>query len=222
MTTAPVAARYVRAGQNLPGNVPVYLIHGFRWPRKAVRIHVILHNLEDAAPDYTMAMTSNEAIIGSLRRLYPDMLADLPHLRMVEEYDPADESAVSNIQEFAYVADKVVRHGPGIDLKHVQDEGIPAAQWGAMADLREEIAKGEQLGWWIVYNADPERAIIDSEDDLSDVEVSLMSIAVDRAYFAGWQQRQASCGQEMVQEGSHRVEHEPDWRSMNHTICSSQ
>ena len=137
--------------------MPIYLIHGFRWPRKAIRIHVILHNVEDAAPDYTMSTSSNRAMITSLRRLYPQLLADLPDLQMVEEYDPNDESAGSSVQEYAYLADKVVKHNTGIDVKEVQDQGIAAGQWGAMADLKEEVAKGERLGWWVVFNGDPER-----------------------------------------------------------------
>ncbi|KAL9634375.1 MAG: hypothetical protein Q9164_004126 [Protoblastenia rupestris] len=157
MIAAPIASRYVHNLYHPPSTMPIYLIHGFRWSRKAIRIHVILHNVEDAAPDYTMSSSSNRAMIASLRRLHPKLLVDLPDLQMVEEYDPSNESAFSSVQEYAYLADKVVKHSTGIDVKEVQDSGIPAAQWGAMADLREEVSKGEKLGWYVVFNGDPER-----------------------------------------------------------------
>jgi hypothetical protein len=32
--------------------MPTYLIHGFRWPRNQIRIHVILQNIDDAAPEW--------------------------------------------------------------------------------------------------------------------------------------------------------------------------
>ncbi|KAL9126978.1 MAG: hypothetical protein Q9217_004060 [Psora testacea] len=158
MIAAPIASsRYVNNLHQPSSTMPIYLIHGFRWSRKAIRIHVILHNVEDAAPDYTMSTSSNRAMIASLRRLYPQLLAALPDLQMVEEYDPGDESASSSMQEYAYLADKVVKHNTGIDVKEVQDQGIAPAQWDAMADLREEVANGEKLGWWVVFNGDPER-----------------------------------------------------------------
>ncbi|KAL9100706.1 MAG: hypothetical protein Q9163_003951 [Psora crenata] len=160
---APRTSRYVQNLHQPPATMPIYLVHGFRWPRKAIRIHVILHNVEDAAPDYTMSTSSNRAMISSLQRLYPHLLDDLPNLQMVEEYDPNDESASSSVREYAYLADKVVKHNTCIDVKEVQDQGIAAGQWGAMADLREEVAKGEKLGWWVVFNGDPERGNGDAD-----------------------------------------------------------
>ena len=123
-----------------------------------------------------MSTSSNHAMITSLRRLYPHLLADLPDLQMVEEYDPSDETDAGNVQEYAYLADKVVKHSTGIDIKEVQDQGIPTQTWGAMADLREEIAKGEKLGWWVIFNGDPERG--DSGEHTAEVEdeASLSSI----------------------------------------------
>lgn len=32
--------------------MPVYVVHGFRWPRGKIRIHVILNNIDDAAPEW--------------------------------------------------------------------------------------------------------------------------------------------------------------------------
>ena len=37
-------------------------------------------------------------------------------------------------------------------------QGLPAASWEAMAELRDNIAPGANIGWFVVYNGDPERA----------------------------------------------------------------
>lgn len=50
--------------------------------------------------------------------------------------------------------DEVLSAGPG---------GSPQA-WEALAQIRDKIAEGEKIGWWIVYNGDPERAFEDEED----------------------------------------------------------
>ena len=105
---------------------------------------------------------------------------------MVEEYDPDDDGSGSagaggTVMEGAWVADKVVRLFPGVggggsngrpstrgegagagaaalvDVKKIMDLGVRSETWDAMADLRDEVAKGEMLGWWVVWNGDPER-----------------------------------------------------------------
>jgi hypothetical protein len=46
--------------------------------------------------------------------------------------------------------------------------GVSPAAWEALADLRDEIANGEKIGWFVVYNGDPERKIEprdESEED---------------------------------------------------------
>jgi hypothetical protein len=37
--------------------------------------------------------------------------------------------------------------------------GVSPAAWEALADLRDKIANGEKIGWFVVYNGDPERKI---------------------------------------------------------------
>lgn len=44
--------------------------------------------------------------------------------------------------------------------------------WEALAELRDQIAEGEKIGWWIVYNGDPDRAFDADEDDFDEEEFS--------------------------------------------------
>lgn len=52
-----------------PSTMPTYLIHGFRWQRQAIRIHVAFYNLDDAAPDWLMAPTSALAMHESFYKI---------------------------------------------------------------------------------------------------------------------------------------------------------
>jgi len=135
--------------------MPLFLIHGFRWPRSAIRVHVIVNNVEDAAPDYTMAASSCKALIASIRKVNPHKTDNLTDLSLVEEYDPED---LRNLcQPYAYVADKVVEMGLGFDVKDVQNHNLTGEAWSEMADLRDKMASGANLGWYVIYNGDPER-----------------------------------------------------------------
>lgn len=65
---------------------------------------------------------------------------------------PADITALSiNVEE-------VIADGPGLTNK----------AWEALADLRDKIADGEKIGWWVVYNGDPDRSFDDEEDEYDD------------------------------------------------------
>ena len=56
-----------------------------------------------------------------------------------------------------------------INFDEVRAEGTGASPeaWHAFQDLRDEIAEGETIGWWVVYNGDPDRAF-DAEDEDED------------------------------------------------------
>lgn len=190
---APIAASYLgpnTSPSRLPAGQPLFLLHGFRWARTAIRIHVILKDVSEAAPDYTMSSSSNAAFIASFRKLHPEQTRRLPRLQMVEEYDPdADDGT---LPEFAWVANVVVRldsagsyqggggggsdgtfHAVSSDVGAVIAKGVEKEAWAAVTELRDELSKDESVGWWIVYNADPERTGSDDEDD--DEEESVRS-----------------------------------------------
>lgn len=135
--------------------MPTYLIHGFRWPRPLIRIHIILQNLDDAAAEWLMAPSTSNTMIANFKTLYPDSMAALPNLRFLEQYDPADDSVKS--QPFAYVADIVEEVRLGLDIDEVRGKGVGAEAWSALVELRDKIAPGEKVAWFIVVCGDTER-----------------------------------------------------------------
>jgi len=49
--------------------MPTYLLHGFRWQRQAIRIHVAFYNIDDAAPDWLMAPATSLAMHASFYQI---------------------------------------------------------------------------------------------------------------------------------------------------------
>lgn len=220
--------------------MPVYLVHGFRWPRDGftgIRVHIIIHNLEDSSAEYIQNPTSHSQILGSFRKAFPELMKVLdppaeptashdsaashdtaPTMRgvqLLEQYDPLDErSVLAASQPHAFVCDRVVMiaAGPGgattslpllqnppapsapsdsakdpktestaapptaealnaqalsLDVETItsQSASIPAAEKDAFTELAAKLAPGEKVGWWVIYNGDPERAYPDSEVD---------------------------------------------------------
>lgn len=137
--------------------MPVYLVHGFRWPRSAIRRHVILNNIDDAAPEYIVSPKASAALLESFHELYPDIMNTLPKLRFVEQYDPHDVSDSALSQPHAFVADKVELCHLSLDVTDTMEKGVGQKGWDALWDLREQLAPGQKLGWWIVYNGDESR-----------------------------------------------------------------
>lgn len=60
--------------------MPTYLLHGFRWPRAAIRIHIILFDLEDAAAEWIVAPASAITILNSFYTLYDFLPPSQPPL----------------------------------------------------------------------------------------------------------------------------------------------
>ncbi|KAF2495548.1 hypothetical protein BU16DRAFT_392733 [Lophium mytilinum] len=135
--------------------MPTYLCHGFRWPRPLIRIHIILQNLDDAAAEWLMAPATTATLTQNFHTLYPELMASLPSLRFIEQYDPADTTAKS--QPFAYVCDQVHEVQLGVDIDEVRGRGVANEAWGALVDLRDKIAPGEKVAWFVVVNGDVER-----------------------------------------------------------------
>ena len=50
--------------------MPTYLCHGFRWHRRAIRIFVILQDLEDATPDWITGRRTSNIILSEFLELY--------------------------------------------------------------------------------------------------------------------------------------------------------
>ena len=148
--------------------MPAYVVHGFRWPRSAIRIHIVLNNIDDAAAEYIVSPRTSASLLQSLRDLYPNLMKALPNLRFVEQYDPADVSASALSQPFAFIADKVESCRLSVDIGEVMGQGVAADGWGALVELRDQLAPGEKVGWWVVCNGDEQRPKPPGGSDNSD------------------------------------------------------
>ncbi|KAJ5819535.1 AP complex mu/sigma subunit [Penicillium riverlandense] len=160
--------------------MPVYMLHGFRWPRAGftgIRVYIVLHNLEEAAAEYLQQPLTTELLLKSFERTQADLMPRLPELRFIEYYDPADESSNTVSQDYAYVGARVLTipdggeipagMGPGENIEDAveQGSGLTQDQMAALEELRDRIAPGEKIGWHLVYNGDPERWYPPSEDE---------------------------------------------------------
>ena len=233
--------------------MPTYLVHGFRWPRAAIRIHIILFDLEDAAAEWIVAPASAITILNSFYTLYdflppsqppvapatsnippvPTLLEppnakgqrpiggavgagarkgsdrqrkplrfnDWSVVKLLEQYDPDDESNPS--QPYAYVADYIVPVTLSLDIEaemaayeekqHAEVQPLlspgtvnaqPTAssngtsgtastglseremkrksrRLGWFEKLRDQLAKTESIGWYVVVCGDEERTVPD-------------------------------------------------------------
>lgn len=137
--------------------MPTYLLHGFRWPRPLVRIHIILQNLDDAAAEWLVAPNTTLALLKNFNQLYPECMEHLHRLRFVEQYDPNDTSASASSQPYAYVADMVEEVKLGVEIDEVRGRGLNNDQWTAIMELRDKLAPEEKVGWYIVVCGDEER-----------------------------------------------------------------
>lgn len=168
--------------------MPVYMLHGFRWPREGftgIRVFVVLHNLEEAAAEYLQQPLTTQLVRECLAKTQPDLMPRLPELSFIEQYDPADESPATVSQPFAYVAAKVVTipdggmgpgGGPGLNIEDVveQGSGLSDDATEALEALRDRLAPGEKIGWFMVYNGDPERWYPPSEEEDEEGEEGYM------------------------------------------------
>jgi hypothetical protein len=145
--------------------MPTYLIHGFRWPRQLIRIHIILQNLDDAAAEWLIAPATTETLIENLTELWPQTIANLPNLRFVEQFDPTDESPTACSQPYAYVADICEQVKLGVEVDEVRGKGLGDEQWNALMELRDKLAPDEKVGWFVVVCGDEDRSDTGPEDE---------------------------------------------------------
>ncbi|KAL2220702.1 hypothetical protein M432DRAFT_588467 [Thermoascus aurantiacus ATCC 26904] len=177
--------------------MPVYLLHGFRWPRagfNGIRVFIVIHNLEDAAAEYLQNPTTSRLVIDAFKRVAPEAMARLPDLQLIEQYDPEDISDAAVSQPYAYVAGKVLtlpENGICLDLEEVMGKNSELSD--ALAELRDKVAPGEKIGWYVVYNGDPERRYpgMDEEDE-EDESVEVKSEGAQPEYISEEQKRGTS------------------------------
>jgi hypothetical protein len=166
--------------------MPVYKIHGFPWPRAgipSVRVFIVLENLDDASAEYIQNKRTSSLILGAIYKNHPTAAQHLPNLQLIEQYDPLDMTDAAVSQPHAFVADNVTilpdtaRPVRGLSMEIDQrflDDAISSEAHATLAEIRDAIAPGQKIGWWIVYNGDPERYYPGmEEDELMDDEESI-------------------------------------------------
>jgi AP-2 complex subunit sigma-1 len=139
----------------------------------------VSYNLLDAAPEYLQEPKTSKAVLQSLKRIDPNVPYHLPGLRLIEQYDPEDTSDAALSQPYAYVAANVTPIGDpdskrilSLDLEEIISKGPDLLPVGveALSRLRDFLAPGEKIGWWIVYNGDPERPFPKEEKEEEEEE----------------------------------------------------
>lgn len=135
-------------------------------------MHVISNGLEAASPGWIMSSRTSEVLVTDFRKRWPRLMAELPELHFVEQYDPAATIRVETRSDFAFVADQVKECGLSIDAAMLTRIAAPkeAEDPGALGGLRDMLSKDAEIGWWIVYNGDTEREDLGSGDDEEEEE----------------------------------------------------
>ena len=137
--------------------MPTYLLHGFRWPRPLIRVHIILQNIDDAAAEWLMAPQTTLELLKNFNTIYPECMEHLNQLRFIEQYDADDLSAAAASQPYAYVADMVEEIKLGVEIDDIRGRGLNNDQWTAIMELRDKLAPDEKVGWFVVVCSDVER-----------------------------------------------------------------
>lgn len=159
--------------------MPVYMVHGFPWPRSGftgIRVYIVLHNLEEAAAEYIQQPLTSQLLRESLKRTNGDVMAHLPDLQFIEQYDPEDTTTNEAVSKpHAFVGAKVMtlpdseaqEGNLSWDTKELDRNGSGLSEEGAeaLAKLRDRLAPGEKIGWYLVYNGDPAREYPHSDEE---------------------------------------------------------
>ncbi|KAK2861365.1 hypothetical protein FQN49_004278 [Arthroderma sp. PD_2] len=166
----------------------VYLVYGIRWSRvgtlaaPGIRPHIVIADLLDATSDYIQEPRTAKAVIKSFEEIDPNIPVHLPDLALIEQYDPKDTSNSATGQPYAFVCAKVITIGGGsepqsnsflsLNLEEFinKDPGLSSDALAAFSALRKVLAPDEKIGWWIVYNGDPERFYPETDEDFEDIE----------------------------------------------------
>lgn len=155
----------------------VYKIHGFRWVRAklpmSIVVYIVRNNIDDAAAEYIQEPATTRLLLESFREKYPDIMAQLPDLQLLEQYDPEDLSDAAVSQPYAFVADRVEvlpddarpKNGLHTAIDPPPGETVSQEVLDGLARLRDAISDpDEEIGWWLVYNGDPVRFHSDDEE----------------------------------------------------------
>lgn len=129
-----------------------------------------------------MAPATTACMMANFKQQWPDEMSLLPGLRFIEQYDPDD--LTTKDQPYAYVCDQVHEIKLGVDFDDLRGGGVKEDQWAAIAELRDKIAPGEKLGWYVVVNGDVERwapPMTDDDEDNEDTETEATQSQMSRS-----------------------------------------
>lgn len=113
-----------------------------------------------------MAPATQACLQKNFQEQWPEIVARLPDLRFIEQYDP-DDLTVKD-QPYAYVCDQVRDIRLGIDIDEVQGGSISEGQLAAISELRDKVTPDAKIGWFVVVNGDVERWAPPLEDEDED------------------------------------------------------
>ncbi|PWY66447.1 hypothetical protein BO70DRAFT_419206 [Aspergillus heteromorphus CBS 117.55] len=163
--------------------MPVYMLYGFRWPRAGftgIRVYIVLHNLEEATAEYLQQPLTTSLLLSSFQKTEAGIIDRLPQLQFIEQYDPEDTSDDAVSKPYAYVGAKVLSipeagGAPSGETSWTPEEifkesPLDDKEAEALVELRDKYAAGERIGWYIVYNGDPERWFPPDEEEEGDME----------------------------------------------------
>ncbi|KAJ4322608.1 hypothetical protein N0V84_004746 [Fusarium piperis] len=105
--------------------MPTYLCHGFRWHRQAIRIYVILHDLEDAASNWIIGPATSSSIVSQLYTSY-DFLPEVA--------PPQQEASVSSSKDNQHLDDDLSLPPSRVPPEH---DGVLMHTWSAVKLLEE-------------------------------------------------------------------------------------
>jgi hypothetical protein len=126
----------------------------------------------------------------NFKEIYPEQMQSLASLRFIEQHNPNDLTATE--QPYAYVCDQVHEIALGVDIDEVRGKGVANEAWAALADLRDKIAPGEKIGWFVVVNGDVERWVPPEQRGMNSTDESQTSpISQNSSYGRLSEQRDA-------------------------------
>ena len=156
--------------------MPLFLVHGFKWPRYDILVHVLNNGLEKATADWTMTFRTSDALLAHFCMTWPDIMDELPKLRFFEHYEPS-ASREESMDDFAFVVDRVQECPPTLGFTTLASIAAQTQSDGdvALGKLRDNLAKEADIDWWVVYNAGEKRDYVEGgyADDKSEEEQTI-------------------------------------------------
>ena len=120
--------------------MPTYLCHGFRWHRRDIRIFVVVHDLEDAAPDWIIGPTSSTLILDQFAESF-DFLPKIPEATASDNNNNNGKKGANGSSSGNTQPNKPVHHDDDFDIppSHVpaSEDAVLYHDWSAVKLLEE-------------------------------------------------------------------------------------